>query len=63
MNNYKLTSVKILSGLYKKFKISGLNDGLNLQKLVNRSINLCETNEEFRKIINNHDELTVSGSY
>ena len=63
MNNYKLTSVKILSGLYKKFKISGLNDGFNLQKLVNRSINLCETNEEFRKIINNHDELTVSGSY
>ena len=63
MNNYKLTSVKVLNCLYKKFKISSLNDGLNLQKLVNRSINLCETNPEFRKMVTEHDELQISGSY
>ena len=63
MKNYKLTSVKILNGLYKKFKIHSLNDGLTLQKLVNRSINLSLEDKNFREKLNNHSELQVSGSF
>ena len=36
----KLTSVKLLDNLYKKFKISNLDDSFTLQKLVIRSIDL-----------------------
>ena len=35
---YKLTSVKILQDLYKKFKVDALNEEFTLQKLVNRSM-------------------------
>ena len=34
---YKLTSVKLLEDLYKKFKYSALSDEFTLQKLVNHS--------------------------
>ena len=34
----KLTSVKLLDNLYKKFKISNLDDNFTLQKLINRSM-------------------------
>ena len=37
---YKLTSVKILKELYKKFKSNTLDDEFTLQKLVNRSMDL-----------------------
>ena len=36
----KLTSVKLLDNLYKKFKISNLDDNFTLQKLINRSMDL-----------------------
>ena len=35
----QLTSVKILTDLYKSFKIHTITDGITLQKLVNRSLN------------------------
>ena len=38
--NYKLTSVKILKDLYKKFKYNALSDEFTLQKLVNSSMDL-----------------------
>ena len=59
---YKLTSVKILKELYKKFKSSTLDDEFTLQKLVNRSLDLYIKDESFREKINNYTDLAVSGS-
>ena len=50
----KLTSVKLLDNLYKKFKISNLDDNFTLQKLINRSMDLYVHDGEFRKQINEY---------
>jgi hypothetical protein len=62
MNNVKLTTVKLLDDLYKKFKISNLEDNFTLQKLVNRSMDLYVRDERFRKQIVEWDNLKPSGS-
>ena len=62
MVEYKLTSVKILRDLYKKFKHSALSDEFTLQKLVNRSMDLYVHNESFKKQINEWENLKPSGS-
>ena len=58
----KLTSVKLLDNLYKKFKISNLDDNFTLQKLINRSMDLYVHNEDFRNQINEWENLKQSGS-
>jgi hypothetical protein len=58
----KLTSVKVADNLFQDFKISSIKHKFNLQKLVNRAVHLYLNDEEFRKKIHNHTELTVSGS-
>ena len=58
----KLTSVKLLDNLYKKFKIFNLDDNFTLQKLVNRSMDLYVHNDDFRKTINEWRNLKASGS-
>ena len=58
----KLTSVKLLDNLYKKFKIYNLDDSFTLQKLVNRSMDLYVHDEEFRNQINEWKNLKPSGS-
>lgn len=58
----KLTSVKLLNNLYKKFKISNLDDNFTLQKLINRSMDLYVHNEDFRNKINEWENLKPSGS-
>lgn len=58
----KLTSVKLLDNLYKKFKISNLDDSFTLQKLINRSMDLYVHDEGFRKQISEHKNLKPSGS-
>ena len=58
----KLTSVKVADNLFQDFKISSIRHKFNLQKLVNRAVDLYLIDEEFRKKIHNHTELTVSGS-
>jgi len=58
----KLTSVKLLDNLYKKFKISNLDDNFTLQKLINRSMDLYVHNGDFRKQINEWENLKPSGS-
>ena len=60
--NYKLTSVKILKELYKKFKSSNLDDEFTLQKLVNRSMDLYLLDENFNNQIKNWHNLKQSGS-
>ena len=60
--DYKLTSVKILQDLYKKFKLDALSDEFTLQKLVNRSMDLYVLDTKFKSKIQNYDKLTSSGS-
>jgi hypothetical protein len=52
-----LTSVKIQSELFEDFKISCVKYKFSLQKLVDRTIHLYLTDEEFRKSIHNHNNL------
>ena len=58
----KLTSVKIVKDLYNKFKHASLDENLNLQQLVNRTILMYVEDEEFRRQINDYDDLKISGS-
>ena len=58
----KLTTVKLLDNLYKKFKVNNLDDNFTLQKLVNRSMDLYVHNGNFRKQINEWHNLKPSGS-
>ena len=62
MENVKLTSVKLLKDLYKKFKLSTLDDNFTLQKLVNRSMDLYVHNQDFQIQINEWQNLKPSGS-
>ena len=62
MNNSKLTSVKILEDLYKRFKLTTVNTKMTLQKLTNRSIDLYLTDENYKNKLETHDNLTISGS-
>jgi len=58
----KLTSVHILEDVYRKFKINAIDSNINLQKLVNRTLDLYVKDESFRNKINNYTDLSVSGS-
>ena len=58
----KLTSVKVADNLFQDFKISSIKYKFNLQKLVNRAVHLYLNDEDFRKKIHNHTDLTISGS-
>ena len=58
----KLTSVKIIHSVYNKFRHISLDDSINLQKLVNRSILLYIEDEEFRKKVDDYKDLKESGS-
>ena len=58
----KLTTVKLLNNLYKKFKINNLDDNFTLQKLVNRSMDLYVHDVNFKKQINEWENLKPSGS-
>ena len=51
MKEDKLTSVKVIDELYKKFREKSIRDDFSLQKLVNRSIDLFVYDEEFAKKI------------
>ena len=62
MNKAKLTSVKILEDLYKRFKQKTVNTKMTLQKLTNRSINLYLTDEQYKQNLETHDNLISSGS-
>jgi hypothetical protein len=61
-NVTKLTSVNVLEDVYNKFKVKAVNSEINLQKLVNRSLDLYNTDQSFRDKVNNHDNLTTTGT-
>ena len=58
----KLTSVKIITVLYKKFKEVALSEEFTLQKLVNRSMDRYIKEEDYKKSIVEYDNLQISGS-
>lgn len=58
----KLTSVKVKDDLFEEFKVLCIRTKFSLQKLVDRSIHLYLTNDEYRKQLHNHTNLTISGS-
>jgi hypothetical protein len=62
MGDNKLTSVKVKDDLFDEFKVLCVRTKFSLQKLVDRSIHLYLTNEDFRKQIHNHTDLALSGS-
>ncbi len=62
MSNKKektLTSVKIQSDLFQDFKIECVKRKFSFQKLADRAIHLYLTDNEFRKTINNHNNLEL----
>lgn len=60
--NLKLTSVKIHKDISENFRVATARSTFNLQKLVNRAMDLYNTNPEFRNIIHSHSRLVTSGS-
>ncbi len=58
----KLTSVKIITDLYKRFKGVALSEEFTLQKLVNRSMDKYLKDEEYKKSIVEYEDLQSSGS-
>jgi hypothetical protein len=62
MGDNKLTSVKVNEELFEEFKVLCVRTKFSLQKLVDRSIHLYLTEDDFRKKIHNHTNLTLSGS-
>ena len=57
--NQVLTSVKIDTDLFDKFKIECIKRKFSFQKLSERAIHLYLTNEDFRKQVHNHNDLSV----
>ena len=62
MKEEKLTSVKVINELYRKFREKSIRDDFSLQKLVNRSLDLFVHDEKFQKTILEYDNLEESGS-
>tara|TARA_Y100000034_G_scaffold84976_1_gene101947 strand:+ start:475 stop:672 length:198 start_codon:yes stop_codon:yes gene_type:complete len=63
MKKTKLTSIKILEGLYQNFKTAIVNSSMTFQKLANRSIHLYLNDDDFRETLDTEDTLNiVSGS-
>jgi hypothetical protein len=54
--NYKLTTVKVLSENYSKFKLKTIDSDMTLQKLVNRAIEKYLNDTQFEKKL---DEVKI----
>ena len=62
MANTKLTTVKILTDVYSKFKKISFDSNITLQKLVNRSMDLYVLDNKYREKIQSYNKLIPSGS-
>ena len=58
----KLTSIKLIEDIYKNFKSNTVNTSRSLQKLINRTIYLYNSDTNYKNRLNNTNDLTVSGS-
>ena len=54
-----LTSVKVKSDLFENFKIECVKRKFSFQKLADRAIHLYLTDDDFRRTINNHNNLEL----
>ena len=62
MGENKLTSVKVKDDLFEEFKVLCVRTKFSLQKLVDRSIHMYLTEEDYRKNMHSHTNLSISGS-
>ena len=63
MKYTKLTSVKIIEGLYNEFKSHTVNTDMTLQKLANRCVDMYLSDDDFRETMNDYKKLhSPSGS-
>jgi hypothetical protein len=58
----KLTSVNLVKDVYNTFRTNTAETDMNFQKLVNRSLDLYNKDENFRDKINSHETLGVKNS-
>ena len=58
----KITSIRILSDLYKEFKVIALKEDFPLQKLVNRSMDKYNKDKKYKRLIVEYKDLISSGS-
>ena len=58
----KLTSVNIIKENYHKFKDITVNTDMTLQKLVNRTMDLYNKDENFKNKVDNHQTIEVKNS-
>ena len=56
------TSVHVFKDKYTLFKEAGVSSGMTLQKLVNRCVYLYINNPEFKKKVDEANDLQISGS-
>ena len=59
MENIKLTSVKLIKGLYDEFKLKTVNSEMTFQKVVNRTLSLYLTEESFKKRLDEEVDLSA----
>ena len=57
--NQTLTSVKIDNELFENFKIECIKRKFSFQKLAERAIHLYLIDDEFKKKIHNHSDLSL----
>jgi len=57
--NQQLTSVKIDKDLFEEFKVACVKMKFSFQKLAERTMHLYLTDEEFRKQIHKHSDLSL----
>ena len=62
MQNVKLTSVKLIKGLYDEFKLKTVNSNMTLQKITNRAIVMYLKEDRFKEQIETNQSLSISGS-
>tara|TARA_R110000796_G_scaffold152115_2_gene268625 strand:- start:944 stop:1132 length:189 start_codon:yes stop_codon:yes gene_type:complete len=55
----QLTSVKIDKTLFEQFKVECIKRKFSFQKLSERAIHLYLTEEEFRRQVHNHSNLSL----
>lgn len=59
MADKQLTSVKIDKELFENFKVECIKRKFSFQKLSERAVHLYLTDEEFRKQLHNHKDLSL----
>ena len=58
-DNQKLTSVKIDEDLFNDFKVECIKRKFSFQKLSERAVHLYLTDDNFKKQIHNHSDLSL----